>query len=175
MFGLTIPQVLAQGVAVVIIILMAISAQLKTQKMFLFYRVAINSLYVLHYALLSATTAVAITIVCVTRTLIFFLYKRAEKEMPKWLLIIIFAVAIGLGIATWDNWLSIIPILATIAFTIGQLQQNVQTTRKTVIIGDFGWLIYNIFYFGYMDLIGRIVEITSCSIAVYKNRKKEES
>ena len=172
MFGLTIPQTLAQGVAILIIILMAIGAQSKTQKMFLFYQVAINFLYVLHYGLLSATTAVAISVICVVRTLIFFLYKKAEKALPIWLLITIFAVVIGAGIATWDNWLSIIPILATMAFTYGQWQHNVQTTRKTVIAGDFGWVVYNLFYFGYTDLIGKIVEITSCSIALYRNRKK---
>ena len=165
------PQILAQGVAILIIVLMAAGGQAKTQRMFLLYQVVINALYILHYGLLSAATGVAIATICVIRTLIFFLYRKAEKELPLWLLITIFTVVIGSGIATWDNWLSIMPILATILFTYGQWQHNVQITRKAVVAGDVGWCIYNLFYFGYIALIGNIVEITSCSIALHRHRK----
>ena len=162
---------LAQGVAVLIIILLGIGGQAKTQKMFLFSQLIVNTLYVLHYVLLSATTAVAVCIVCVLRTLIFYLYRRADKDAPIWLLTIIFIVVIGAGLVTWQNMLSILPVLATISFTYGQWQHNIQTTRKTAIAGNVGWVIYNLFCFAYVDLIGKIVEITSYAIAMYRHDK----
>ena len=92
--------------------------------------------------------------------------------MPVWLLVVIFIAVVGAGIATWENLLSIIPVLATISFTYGQWQRDVQMTRKTVILGDIGWVVYNLFCSGYTDIVGKIVEITSCSIALYKQRGK---
>ena len=66
-------KVSAQFVAAIIIILPAIGAQSENQKRFLFYQVIINALYVLHYALLSSATAVVISVICVIRTLIFYI------------------------------------------------------------------------------------------------------
>ena len=171
---MTVPQILAQVVAIVIIILMAIGAQSKTQKMFLFFQLVANALYGVHYGLLSKMTAVVISGICVVRTLIFFLYNRENKKVPIWLLITIFAVVIGAGVVTWENWLSIIPILATIVFTYGQWQRDVRVTKKTVITGDFGWIVYNAFCSGYMDIAGKIVEITSCAIALRRDKSVEE-
>ena len=171
---MTAPQVLAQCTAILIIIIMSVGAHAKEQKTFLIYQIVINSLYVAHYALLAATTAVATSVICVVRTAVFFLYQRKGREVPAWLIGVIFVVVVGVGAAAWRNWLSIFPIIATIIYTYGQWQHNVQTARKAVIAGDGCWIVYNIFYFGYVNFAGKIVEIISCAIAMRRYSKGKE-
>jgi 8-oxo-dGTP diphosphatase len=149
---------------------MAIGAQAKTQRSFLFFQLIINILYCVHYAFLSATTATVVCIICVIRTLIFYLYRRKDKTVPIWLLIVILAVVIGSGVFTWEGWLSLLPIVATILFTFGQWQSNVKVTRLFVIAGDLTWIVYNIFYLAYADIAGRSVEALSCLIASLRYR-----
>ena len=170
--SLTLPWVLAQCVAVLIIILMAIGAHAKTQNSFLSFQVIINSLYIPHYVLLFADTAVATSIICVIRTVIFYLYQKNGKDVPMWLLSVIFIVVVGAGMIVWEAWYSVFPILATIIYTYGQWQHDVRTSRKTVIAGDLNWVVYNMFCFGYVSLVGKFVEIISCSIALRKSVKE---
>jgi hypothetical protein len=170
-FNLTLPQLLAQGVAIIIIIILAICGQQKKQTNFLFYQVITNALYTLQYALLSATTAVWICIICVLRTLIFYLYKKNNKQVPLWLFILILAAAIGSGLYTWENWLSVIPVIATIAYTYGQYHESLSITRKTTIFGDCLWIVYNLFCFAWVDIITKIVTIISIAIVMVREKK----
>jgi len=161
-------QIIAQIVALIIIVLMAVGSHPKTQNKILLYQVSINFLYIIHYKLLGADVAVVISIINTIRTFIFFLYGTKNKHTPLWLLIMIFAISIGAGIYRWTDWTSIFPILATLIYTYGQWQLDPQNTRKSIIGGDICWVIYNFFVFGYVNLIGKIIEIISTSIAHYR-------
>lgn len=167
-------QIAAQVIAVIIIVIMAIGSQAKTQRSFLFFQLIINALYCVHYAFLSATAATVVCIICVLRTLIFYLYRRKDKTVPIWMLIIILVVVVGSGAITWDGWLSLLPIVGTILFTLGQWQSNLKITRMFVIGADLVWIGYNIFYLAYADIAGRAVEALSCVIAALRYRGNTE-
>ena len=165
---MTLFPILAQVIAVIIIILMAVGAQAKTQRSFLLFQLIINILYCVHYSFLSAITAVVVCIISVLRTLIFYLYRRKDKTVPIWMLSLIIAVIITAGALTWDSWLCIIPIIATILFTFGQWQKDIRITRMFVIAGDASWIVYNVFYLAFADIAGRAVEALSCLIAAIR-------
>ena len=78
-----------------------------------------------------------------------------------------------MGIITYQNIYSIIPIIIGFLYTYGSWQKDLKKTYKIAITSSIGWIIYNIIIGAYIAAICSILELIS-SIKGLKNLKKKK-
>ena len=86
------------------------------------------------------------------------------------LLLFVFAYIV-FGFATYQGPLSILSILAALIYTVFCWNGNEDTVRKTLIVSEILWLIYNAYAKSYSGCIYSVIMIISTLVAIYKNRK----
>ena len=140
----------------------------------LILQIIINILISIQYFLLEALTGVIVSITNVIRCIIFYNYKKKNKEPSKTFLILFIIIAVVSGILTWQNRFSIIPIIATIIFTYGLWQDNVKITKICTAITAGNWLVYDIVVRAYSGALEFLLEGISAIIAVIRYEKSFE-
>ena len=101
------------------------------------------------------------------RNLIF--YKIKESKLWTTLFILIYLI---IGIITLKDIYTLLPVLATITYTIVINYNNPKYLRYGIFITSLTWLIYNIYIISYSGIIIQIVMIISNIIAIIKLDKK---
>jgi hypothetical protein len=184
MFELTTTVLVANGIALINAVLFAISGQQKKQVNYLLLQMVASVLFALQYVIVGAFTGMVMALLGAVRMLVFFFYKKKEKEVPMWALIMFMVVTVGAGILTalmavatsegslvWMWILNILPIVGIILITYGQWQSSVAVMRRAIIAVEAIWFVYN----GYNKLIVNvgigIAMMTSVLIAMARDRK----
>lgn len=150
---------LAQVFGTLGLISMASSYQQKKKKNFLFFQIFSNLFYGLQYLVLNAYTALITCLISMVRTLIYHRNEQRNKENPISSLIIIELIIIIVGIVTYNNIYSLLPIFITFIFTYGTWQKNLRTSYKIGMISSFLWIVYNLIVKAYIGMIGAIIEL----------------
>lgn len=164
--------ILAQIVGIIVLVITVISIQFKTKEKILICQIIANILVAIQYFLLNALTGAVVSIINVIRCIIFYHYKKKDKKPSIIFLTIFIGVAIISGILTWQNGLSIIPIIATIIFTYGLWQDNVRITRICTAVTAGNWAIYNVVVKAYAGALQSVAECISAIIAMIRHREK---
>ena len=85
------------------------------------------------------------------------------------LYIIIFVIiVIVLGILTYDGYLSLIPIIITLFYTISSWMKDAKWIRIVFLIAAFIWIYYNYVVGAYICIIGNVFEIISGTLALIR-------
>lgn len=171
--------IIAQIFAIFAILVYSMGPHQKNKKRLLICNLTSNVLYLVQYLLLGAFTAVGINCIDFIRSLIFYRYAKNEKEIPIswWIGYVI--ILITIGIFTYTNIFSILPIALGIMFAYGIWQNNLKVYRIIMVINVLGWLIYNISVQAYVGTFGNILHLVSTIVAMYrfkdfKFQKKKE-
>lgn len=151
------------------------SYQSKKKRKFLIFQVIANMLYAVQYGILGAYTAFIAVVISTIRSLIFFVYEKDNKAIPTIYLIILELSVVVAGIYTYDNILSIIPVVITILFTYATWQKNLKITYVFGVVASVGWLINNCFVGAYVGCISNIFELMSSFIGYIRLRKYEKN
>ena len=162
----------AQIIGVIILVITVISIQFKTKEKILMCQIIANILVAVQYFLLNALTGTVVAVINVVRCIIFYYYKKKNKKPSIIFLTIFIIVAIVLGILTWQNGFSIIPIIATMVFTYGLWQDNVKVTRICTAITAGNWTIYNVIVKAFTGALQSVAECFSAIIAIWRNKEK---
>lgn len=163
---------LSQIVGIIAFIFFVSSIQLKNKKKLLLFQLLANLFYALQYILLNVFVAGGMNILSTIRCLILYFYDKKKKEPSKILLWVFIVIIITIGILTYSNYLSIIPIGITLLYTISTWQDDMQSIRILFVIAAIFWVIYNISVGAYTALIGNAFEITSGIISIIRYNKK---
>ena len=78
-----------------------------------------------------------------------------------------------LGIITFDNIISIIPITITIFYTLSSWMKDTKWCRIVFLVCAFIWIYYNYKVKAYVSIIGNGMEIISGVISLIRFEKKE--
>ncbi|MDR0483646.1 MAG: YgjV family protein [Cellulomonadaceae bacterium] len=159
-------SVLSQAVGVVVIILNAIAPHRKAKSSVLLFLLLGNVLTVVQFALLGATTEVAVIAISTIRSLCFFLYSRRDKRAPLWLLAVFIALQCGAVAATWGGPLSLL-VLFDVVQTYGQWQTNMKVLRMCTIVASIPLAIYDLLVKGFTGALNQIIQAVSASIALW--------
>ena len=163
--------IIAQMCGIINLVITATFVQCKTKEKMLIFQIISNSIDILQYLLLNAITGGIIAIINTVRCMIFFYYKKKNKKPSIVFLMVFVAIAIISGIMTWQNIFSIIPIVATIAFTYGIWQDNVQVTRMSTVLAAGIWIVYNIVVCAYAGALQSMAGFISAIIAIMRDKK----
>ena len=139
----------------------------KTTKHILFMQTIAFFFKTLHYYLLGGISGFLTSLISMIRNLIF--YKINESKLWTTLFILIYLI---IGIITLKDIYTLLPVLATITYTIVINYNNPKYLRYGIFITSLTWLIYNIYIISYSGIIIQIVMIISNIIAIIKLDKK---
>ena len=179
---LTLPYILSQVFIIINYLFLAISYYSKNRKTVLclgFISLVSNAL---SYVFLNAYSGLAMCILALVRNIIFLLDEKkngksdviTKKDVI--ILIILYAFAIASAFLTYEGFLSLLSIFATMLYTFSVWQ------KKTIIYKLMGipvgilWIFYNIYI---MSIFGIILEsvLLICSISgfviEFKKNKNE--
>ena len=162
--------ILAQICGVIALILTVISVQFKTKEKIVMCMIFANLVVAVQYFLLNAITGGVISILNTIRCIVFYYYKKKDKNPSLVILLVFEVIAIISGITSWQNIWSLIPVLVTIIYTYGLWQDNVNIIRITTGIAGFGWAIYNIIVMAYVGAIQEIAQLVSSIISLVRKQ-----
>lgn len=164
----------AQIIGIIALTLAMISFQQKTHKYILAFQLASNVMFVFHFALLGAYTGAVLNLVAALRAVVFVNKGRAWADKKLWLyLFCILSVAVG--IFTWENWASVLPIAGMVCGTVAFWIKTPKFVRLTVFPSSPLWLVYNLMNRSYAGVAAEIMNMASLIIAIIRFDIKRKS
>ena len=166
-------NILIQLVGLGAIFFWVISIQKKEQHDILFLQAISNLFYVIQYFLLGVIVAGLMNLVSGFRCFMFYLFLKNKKDISKLWLIVFLVLLVLFGFLSYDGYLSLIPLIITIGYTITSNLKNSKWLRIFFLISAFVWIYYNFTVGAYVFIIGNILEIISGVVALVRfDRKK---
>jgi len=140
----------------------------KTAKKILIFQTLSFLFKSIHYLLLGGLSGFWSSNISMIRNIIFSKIKR-NKKLTYFFIILYFI----LGIITYKDLGSILPMCASIYYTIIVNTNNPKYLRKGMIINCLIWLLYNIYIISYAGITTQIVMIISTIISIKKLDKNK--
>lgn len=165
----------AQILGFLSLVFLCLSYLSKTRRSYLSNQVTANVLYCLQYFCLGAKTAFISSLVSTVKTIIFNNEEKKKGKIDFWLLILFEIIYLLVGIFTYDNVISIIPIFIALIYTWAAWQPNLKITCSVGILVGLLWVVYNANVGAYVSIIGGIVESISGLIGLIRHIKGVES
>ena len=150
-----------QLIGIVAVFLWVISVNYKEQYKILFLQALANLFYTIQYALLGVFSAASMNFSSFFRCYIFYRKRKQKENISKLWLIVFVLLVIILGLFTYDNYLSLIPIIITLFYTISSWMKNSTWIRIVFLIAAFIWVYYNYTVGAYVCIFGNVLEIVS--------------
>ncbi len=133
-----------------------------------------SALFVVQYILLGAYTGAAMDGIGLVRNLLFIWL--ISKKRPTGIYIVVFClITIGIGVYTWESWLSILAIIAKLVSTIGYGIKSPHVIRLLNIPSNSCWIAYNVIHFSLAGVVDACLGIVSAIIGEirYKDKNKK--
>lgn len=146
-----------------------LSYQMKSARNIIILNAGSRLLYIAQYVLLGAfegalldTIAFFVSLLCQRRD-----HKFIKKHFV--LVVILSNVAIfAIGMLTYKNIFSFLPILGVIFETLALWMKKERTIRIISLFGAPFWLAYNILNYAYGSSIGNVITLISIGIAIVR-------
>ena len=147
------------------------SFQMKTKENLLIMQVVSNTFATAQYMLLAAFAGAAQNLLGVLRGAAFYLYKKRGFD-PNIALFIVFEAAIVFGaVLTWDNILSLLPLIGMSANLYGQWQNNMKIIRILAVVSAVLWSVYAFYTGVYTAMITELFKMGSSIIGLWRFKK----
>jgi len=157
-----------QGVGMIGLVFAIISFQNNKRNLILVFLGLSQICFITHYALLGVWTAVSMNIVGAARTF-FFIFRGRKKWMDSdavmYVFICLFFIA---GILSWQNWLSLLPVMAMAIETFGLWQEAPRKIRFIVIVPRPLWITYNVLHGSYAGVLTELFVVISLITAIMR-------
>ena len=128
--------------------------------------------YTVHLLLLGAVTGAVSYIINTFRSVC--LGSRWKFAQRKEMCVIICLMQIAALIFTWSGWLSLLPVIANIASTIGGYTHNARKIRLAgMLINSPLWIIYDIIVGSWAGILDEAISELSMAISIWRYGWKE--
>lgn len=158
---------IAQAVGLIGMSFAFISFQKNNNKQILLFQTMAAVTFTLHFILLGAFTGAAMNILGASRNIIFYNREKRWANNKLWMYFFILLYVVS-GILTWENYYSILPIMAMTLSTIGLWIQEARATRLVVLPSSPCWLIYNIINKSISGVLTETVLLLSLVVAIIR-------
>lgn len=156
-------------------IALGISNLKQKRKDILFYQIISSFFFSAHYYLLGALTASIVNAFGITRGIVFY-NKEGNSKKYYYLLFIYILVFSLIGVFTYENYYSLLPIFAYILYTIVAFVEKEKIIKIICFIVSLLWLVYDIIYKSYAGIISDTCMLITILIGLYllrQNSSKE--
>lgn len=171
--------ILSQIFTIINYLLLAMTYYVKNRKKILIISFMSLLANTIAYILLNAWTGVAMCLVALIRNIIFLIDEHKNKQTNQItkkdiiILIILYTISIISAILTFDGYLSLLSVFATMLYTYSVWQKNPKTYKLLGIPVGILWILYNLYV---KSLFGIILEsaLLVCSTSGYVLAKKRK-
>ena len=160
--------ILVQILGILTLIIFVISLQQRKKETFLLLQTGGTLLFILQYILTGRVTGAVIFIIVAIRGIVFYYYKKKNLKPSTAILIVFQIILMVATYFTWQNILSIMPLIATVAKTWGTWQDDMKWIRKTSVISQSSMIIYNLTASMYTGALTEVCNLTSTLIAIWR-------
>jgi len=166
--------ILAQILSFIAMVINIVAVQLKTKKQILLAIVAANIFFVISYILLGAYVGAITCVILIIVIIINTILEDKGKTTPKILICIYSIIYILIGIATFNSFIDLLPIVASILFILTLSQSKEKYVRLLILGNLILWIIYDFFVSAYLTCVSDLFVISSTIIAIYRYDIKKE-
>ena len=145
---------------------------------YLLLQISASFLYLIEYALLGTLSGVVNNGVWIAKFIVFILLALKGKEAPNWLTFFFCAIGVVMGAFAVTSAYDLVPITASLLFTIAVAWGNPYFLRAVVISSDIAWVLYNLHFDAYVSAAYSAVELVLTAISlilVFRRAKKEKT
>ena len=160
--------ILAQIVGILTTVSAVISMQFKDMKWVLVSQVVSNLLTALNLALLGGLSGAGICITATVQTVVIFMYKLKDKQLPTEFSIVFAAVYTVCSLAAYNSVFDIIALIAALTYAMSVIQAKSSAYRIYILINSLLWVAYDISIGAYTAIITYVILITSIVIAMIR-------
>ncbi len=132
-----------------------------------------SALFVVQYILLGAYTGAAMDGIGLVRNLLFILLV-SKKQQTNIYIVLFCLITLGIGIYTWEGWLSIIAIVAKMISTIGYGIKSPHIIRLLNIPSNICWIVYNAIHLSIAGVVDAVFGIASAIIGEIRFNNKDK-
>ena len=161
-------NVVAQIFGVIALIVYCYTLQLESKEKILRFLLVTNVFYCLQYLMLDAYSALFACFIGVVRSLVFIKYEKENRKVDLWVLILIITITLYSGILSYNNVISLIPIITSIMYTTVVWQPNLKLFRVNSIFNACTWIFYNFYVRAYVSILSSIIELIVAIIAIIR-------
>ena len=167
--------IIAQIIGFIALVYTCVSIQQNKKIRVLVYQMIANFLYFLQYIFLDALSGACTSFLGLMRYIVYYQYEKNNKEKSIFILFLFSAIAIIIGVFTYNGVISLLPPITALMYTYGTWQNNLKRFRIIAVIVPICWFVYNFFVGAYVGMISTVIEFSSAVIAIYRLdiRKKE--
>lgn len=121
-------DIMAQIFGVLGIITTIFVYQQKERKLMLLWKIGTDAVWTLHYLLLGATSAVAVTLVAIIRSIVFLNYEHKWAQTKAWLAVFL-VICVGFSAVAWEGALTLLTLMSSMASIIAYWIGKPKLTR----------------------------------------------
>ena len=165
-------SVIANVLGFFAIVIWAMSIQNKDKKKILIFQVIANIFYLSQYLLLKAYTASIMNFISGIRCLTFYREESRKGKISGKTFLFFSFIVIFIGIITYEDLTSLIPIICSIIYMYSTWQNNLNITSSLFIVAAILLAYHNFAVGAYICIIGNIFDIVSAIISTIRFRKK---
>ena len=166
---------LVDGLGILGIITTIIVYQQKTQKRLLIWKLTTDMIWIMHYWLLGAYSAIAITVVAIMRSIVFLNAEHHRWAQSKYWLLVFLAASIALSLLAWQNAYSALMLFSSVLCIIGYWLGRPFMTRLLSIPSATSSLIYNIVYHSREGVVSSAFIISSAIVGIIRHDIKDRA
>ena len=174
---MTISYILSQIFIIFNYIFLVITYQSKKRKNIIIFNFGALISTGLSYAFLSAYSGIAMVFVAVIRNIIFIIDERKNGKSNKndtkdyIILAILYIISIISAIFTYNGFLSMMSVVATMLYTYSVWQKSTKVYKALGIPIGILWIIYNVYIFSIFGIILETILAISSVIGYVKESK----
>lgn len=160
---------LATILGLLAVVLFVFSYQLKKRSSIIVFNAASRVLYVVQYLLLGALEGALLDVIAFFVSVLCCGRDKGFVKKHFALTVILANVAIiGIGMLTYKNIFSLLPILGVVFETLALWLKQERNIRIVSLLGAPFWLTYNVLNQAYGSAIGNVIVLVSISTAIIR-------
>jgi len=177
---LTIPYILSQVFIIINYIFLMATYQFKSRKAILIFNFVAIVATGLSYVFLSAWSGLAMVIVASVRNIIFMIDEKKNGKSEKItkkdivILIILYIISIIFAVLTYEGFLSLMSVFATMLYTYSVWQKNTSIYKILGIPVGIIWIVYNVYIVSVFGIILEVLLLFSAIIGLIRERKTKK-
>jgi len=166
--------IISQICVIFAIISLGISYLSKDKTKILILSIIYALFYGTHNFLLGAITGVAMNIISIIRNAWFYINAKNQTKNKLYVLVSLCVLAIILGMISYTNITSLIPIIATILYTYSVWQDNTKIYRWMALPISALWITYNVCFKSVFGIILELILLAFEIVGIIKIKLGEK-
>ncbi len=154
-------DIFAQVLGVFAMISLFCIYQQKVRRRILLYKLSADVFWTAHYFFLHAYAGMIPNFVGIAREVVFMRRGKSKFTSSVFVPILFILVNFALGISTFQDWYSLLPICASACVTVSLWINNPRLTKLISIPVSLAFLVYDIFVGSYIGVVNETIAVIS--------------